>query len=133
VVGEAELPVAGREPRLEVRDTHFDNKPVDLPMAVLFGKPPKMERAYETQAWPVGSALPPLSLGDAIARVLQFPAVASKQFLITIGDRSITGMVARDQMVGPWQVPVADQAITTLSLRSMPARRWRWVNVRRWR
>ena len=118
VVGEAELPAVGREPRLEVRDTHFDNKPVDLPMAVLFGKPPKMERAFTTQAWPVGAAAPSLSLGDAIARVLQFPAVASKQFLITIGDRSITGMVARDQMVGPWQVPVADQAITTLSLRS---------------
>ena len=101
---------------LVLNDTHFDNKPVDLPMDVLFGKPPKMHRSAET-----GQAeLPALdfagaSLDEAIKRVLALPSVASKHFLITIGDRSITGMVARDQMVGPWQVPVANCAITTAS------------------
>ena len=100
-------------PRLEVSDTRFDNAPVDLPLAVLFGKPPKMRRSFarrdpELAALDTGS----MDLGEAIERVLRFPAVASKHFLITIGDRSITGLVAREQMVGPWQVPVADAAVT---------------------
>lgn len=108
VVGEAI-----EEAQLEVRDPQFDNAPVDLPLSVLFGKPPKMTRRFETEAI-VG---PPLSmagieLAEAIDRLLKFPAVASKQFLITIGDRSITGLVAREQMVGPHQVPVADLAVT---------------------
>jgi len=99
---------------LIVNDTHFDAKPVDLPMSVLFGKPPKMHREgnkrdYETQAFDGAN----IELGEAIRRVLQHPTVASKSFLITIGDRTVTGQVVRDQFVGPWQVPVADCAVTT--------------------
>ncbi|WP_417596874.1 phosphoribosylformylglycinamidine synthase [Oceanospirillum sp.] len=109
VVGEAT-----EEMHLTVQDTVFSNEPVDLPMSVLFGKPPKMHREFNR----VNPELPELKLEgvelkEAAKRVLQLPTVASKNFLITIGDRSITGMVARDQMVGPWQVPVADVAVTT--------------------
>ncbi|MGV2932659.1 phosphoribosylformylglycinamidine synthase [Vreelandella venusta] len=101
---------------LEVRDGHFDTKPVDLPMSVLFGKPPKMTRSFERQTPELsGVMLDNLDLREAMDRVLRLPTVASKSFLITIGDRSITGQVARDQMVGPWQVPVADVAVTTAS------------------
>jgi len=101
---------------LEVRDGHFDSKPVDLPMSVLFGKPPKMTREFSRQSTEMpGVMLDNLDLREAMDRVLRLPTVASKSFLITIGDRSITGQVARDQMVGPWQVPVADVAVTTAS------------------
>ncbi|WP_043528160.1 phosphoribosylformylglycinamidine synthase [Litchfieldella xinjiangensis] len=101
---------------LEVRDGHFDTQPVDLPMSVLFGKPPKMQREFERHQLDLpGVGLDNLDLREALDRVLRLPAVASKSFLITIGDRSITGQVARDQMVGPWQVPVADVAVTTAS------------------
>ena len=114
VVGEASA-----EPHLEVRDPYFDNAPVDLPLAVLFGKPPKMERSFQRRA--LSRPAPDfsgVSLADALDRVLTFPAVASKRFLVTIGDRSITGLVAREQMVGPWQVPVADVAVTLAGYRS---------------
>lgn len=109
VVGEALA-----EHHLTVTDGHFETKPVDLPMSVLFGKPPKMQRSFERQTL----ALPELnlegiSIKDAAERILSLPTVASKQFLITIGDRSVSGLVVRDQMVGPWQVPVADCAVTT--------------------
>jgi len=102
---------------LTVHDEHFGNDPVDLPMPVLFGKPPKMLREYRTAA----AQLPALDLSgielrEAAYRVLQLPAVASKKFLITIGDRTVTGLVTRDQFVGPWQVPVADLAVTTTTL-----------------
>ncbi|MGD8416335.1 MAG: phosphoribosylformylglycinamidine synthase [Pseudomonadales bacterium] len=108
VVGRAEA-----ERHLTVSDPTFGNDPVDLPLSVLFGKPPKMTRDYRTtRRDDVGLDLSGVSLSEAIDRVLRFPAVASKQFLITIGDRSITGMVAREQLVGPWQVPVADLAVT---------------------
>ncbi|MFW6345488.1 MAG: phosphoribosylformylglycinamidine synthase, partial [Halomonas sp.] len=101
---------------LAVRDGHFESRPVDLPMSVLFGKPPKMTREFRREALPLsGVMLDNLDLREAMDRVLRLPAVASKSFLITIGDRSITGQVARDQMVGPWQVPVADVAVTTAS------------------
>ncbi|MDQ7733474.1 phosphoribosylformylglycinamidine synthase [Halomonas sp. SpR1] len=101
---------------LEVRDGHFDSKPVDLPMSVLFGKAPKMQREFERHDPELsGVMLDNLDLREALDRVLRLPTVASKSFLITIGDRSITGQVARDQMVGPWQVPVADVAVTTAS------------------
>lgn len=109
VVGDATA-----ENHIVLNDTHFDTKPVDLPMSVLFGKPPKMhrtaeKRTYETQAFETKG----LSLYEAAERVIQHPTVASKSFLITIGDRSVTGQVVRDQFVGPWQVPVADCAVTT--------------------
>ena len=101
---------------LTVTDGHFVSQPVDLPMSVLFGKPPKMQRAFQRQDNTLSSVmLDNLDLREAMDRVLRLPAVGSKSFLITIGDRSITGQVARDQMVGPWQVPVADVAVTTAS------------------
>ncbi|MFO1493617.1 MAG: phosphoribosylformylglycinamidine synthase [Lysobacterales bacterium] len=87
---------------------------IDLPMAVLFGKAPKLHKQairHRASAGP-GLDLGTLSLGEALQRVLRFPAVASKQFLITIGDRSVGGLTHRDQMVGPWQTPVADVAVT---------------------
>ncbi len=110
VVGEAT-----EEQLLELRDAEFDNKPVDLPMSVLFGKPPRMHREVIRQPVAHAPLTIDLSVAQATERVLQLPAVASKQFLITIGDRTVTGMVSRDQMVGPWQVPVADCAITTVA------------------
>ncbi|WP_372610317.1 phosphoribosylformylglycinamidine synthase, partial [Halomonas sp.] len=97
-------------------DGHFDSKPVDLPMSLLFGKTPRMQREFQRQSRELsGVMLDNLDLREAMERVLRLPTVAAKGFLITIGDRSITGMVARDQMVGPWQVPVADVAVTTAS------------------
>ena len=107
---------ATEEHHLTLGDTHFQNKPVDLPMSVLFGKPPKMHRTVERKSYEVPQFdATSIDLKDAAERVLKLPAVASKSFLITIGDRSITGQVARDQMVGPWQVPVANCAVTTAS------------------
>ena len=108
VVGEAT-----EERRLTVADSHFANNAVDMPLEVLLGKPPRMHRSVsrETELGDDFSAAG-LDLGEVVERVLRHPAVASKSFLITIGDRSITGLVARDQFVGPWQVPVADCAVT---------------------
>ncbi|EED34697.1 phosphoribosylformylglycinamidine synthase [Luminiphilus syltensis NOR5-1B] len=103
---------------LSVADALFDNMPVDLTMSLLFGKPPKMHRIANHHPAPADSFTGDVPIADALQRVLTFPAVAGKGFLITIGDRSVTGMVARDQMVGPWQVPVADCAVTTVSLSS---------------
>ena len=98
---------------LSLYDEQFDNFPVSIPLDILLGKPPKMQRAIERQAYPEYPLdLEGVQLGEALERVLQFPAVASKQFLITIGDRSITGQVACQPMIGPWQVPVADAAVT---------------------
>ena len=106
--------VIGRAQK-ELRLTLSDDaeKAIDLPLQMLFGKPPKMERTFTRTKISVA----PLDLGnitiaDAVKRLLRLPTIASKSFLITIGDRSITGMVVQDQMVGPWQVPVADCAVT---------------------
>lgn len=111
VVGEAT-----EAKQITVADNHFDNKPVDLPMSVLFGKAPKMHRTATKLDLPATAFLPEqLDLSESVFRVLRHPSVASKSFLITIGDRSVTGMVARDQMVGPWQIPVADCAVTTVT------------------
>ena len=105
--------------QLLVDDEHFDNSPVDLPLDVLLGKPPKMTRDFTREpARLTALALEDVALEEAITRVLHFPAVASKQFLITIGDRSITGMVATQPMIGPWQVPVADAAVTLSGYRT---------------
>ena len=113
----AVLGTATVEERLQLDDEHFADTPIDLPMSVLFGKPPKMHRQVESRQRPKQDyALEDFTLQEAAHRILQLPTVSSKSFLITIGDRSITGMVARDQMVGPWQVPVADVAVTTSSL-----------------
>jgi len=98
---------------LTVEDAHFGNKPVDMDLSVLLGKPPKMTRdvVHVSRALPVFDAAK-VNLAEAVDRVLHLPGVADKTFLITIGDRSVTGLIARDQMVGPWQVPVADVAVT---------------------
>lgn len=111
VVGEAT-----EEKHLTVADSHFGNNPVDMPLDVLLGKPPRMHRSVTREA-ELGDdfAAAGLDLAESTERVLRHPAVASKNFLITIGDRTITGLVARDQMVGPWQVPVADCAVTATS------------------
>jgi len=109
----AVLGKATAERKLRVSDPHFGNTPVDLPLDVLLGKPPKMHRDVTHQATPQPeferSGIEPV---DALYRVLRLPAVADKTFLISIGDRSVSGLVARDQMVGPWQVPVADASVT---------------------
>ena len=88
--------------------------PIDLPLDVLFGKPPRMQRDARRRVarMDLVPEIEGISLDDAIARVLRFPAVGSKSFLVTIGDRTVGGLCARDQMVGPWQVPVADCAVT---------------------
>jgi phosphoribosylformylglycinamidine synthase len=112
----AVLGEATHEEHLALSDAHFDNSPIDLPMSVLFGKPPKMHRDVTSVARPNQPLSVSIALGEAIERVLSLPTVADKSFLITIGDRSVTGMVTRDQMVGPWQVPVADCAVTTSAL-----------------
>lgn len=104
---------ATMDQQLLVGDSLFDNYPVNLPMNVLLGKPPKMLRDVHHQTFHKPELkLDGIVLREAVERVLTLPTVASKAFLITIGDRTITGMVARDQMVGPWQVPVADVAVT---------------------
>ena len=114
VVGEA---VA--EQHLSLSDEHFDNKPIDLPLEVLLGKPPKMSRDVVTQkAQSAALDEASIDLAEAVKRVLTLPTVADKSFLITIGDRTVTGLVNRDQMVGPWQVPVADCAVTAASFDS---------------
>ncbi len=104
---------ATEERHLLVGDGLFDNYPVDMSMDMLLGKPPKMLRQVHHKTFHKPELeLDAIKLDEAIERVLRLPTVASKAFLITIGDRTITGMVNRDQMVGPWQVPVADVAVT---------------------
>ena len=101
---------------LTLEDAHFENTPIDMPLDILLGKAPKMLRDVTSQQV-TGNALlrDGIDWEEASHRVLRLPAVAEKTFLITIGDRSITGLVARDQMVGPWQIPVADCAVTAAS------------------
>jgi len=98
---------------LVVNDREFDNSPVDMPMDMLLGNPPKMTRDVERVAVPETRLdLSGIELQEAVSRVLRFPAVANKGFLIHIGDRTVGGLSVRDQLVGPWQVPVSDVAIT---------------------
>jgi len=109
VIGEAT-----EEEQLILGDGHFDNTPIDMPMEVLLGKPPKMLRDVHHQTFHKPEfKTANIDLMEAALRVLRLPTVADKTFLITIGDRSVTGLVTRDQMVGPWQVPVADVAVTS--------------------
>ncbi|KAK3057626.1 phosphoribosylformylglycinamidine synthase [Extremus antarcticus] len=109
------------------RDSPDNPTPIDLPMPVLFGKPPKMHRIVDSRRLKLptfdsslSTYLPKVSvdavLGEAVDRVLQLPSVGSKSFLITIGDRTVGGLTVRDQMVGPWQTPVADVSVTATSL-----------------
>ncbi|MDX3774377.1 phosphoribosylformylglycinamidine synthase [Chromatiaceae bacterium AAb-1] len=111
VVGEATA-----EQHLTLTDKHFGNTPIDLPLNVLLGKAPKMQRDVQSKkAAGKPLALSGVTVADAAERLLRLPAIAEKTFLVTIGDRSVTGLVARDQMVGPWQVPVADCGVTAAS------------------
>ncbi|HVU32476.1 MAG TPA: phosphoribosylformylglycinamidine synthase [Opitutaceae bacterium] len=112
IVGEATA-----EKRLVLEDPHFRNTPIDMPLEVLLGKPPRMHRVEHSCRRPVSAlALPgSATLGEAVRRVLAHPAVADKTFLISIGDRTLGGLICRDQMVGPWQVPVADCGVTAAS------------------
>ncbi|GAC15161.1 phosphoribosylformylglycinamidine synthase [Aliiglaciecola lipolytica] len=111
VVGEAT-----EAPHLALHDEHFGDLPIDLPLDVLLGKPPKMHRDV-TSTTSVGDdfVASSVDINQAAERILRLPTVAEKTFLITIGDRSVTGLVSRDQMVGPWQIPVADVAVTASS------------------
>ena len=115
---------ATEELHLTVTDEHFANNkklntPIDLPLDVLLGKTPKIYKDVKTATAEGDSLdLSTVTLTDAADRILSLPTVAEKTFLITIGDRSVTGMVNRDQMVGPWQVPVADCGVTASALDS---------------
>ena len=108
--------VVGRavaEEELLLKDRLLKESPVDLPLSVLFGKPPRMHRDVRRvapKAAPLGSDI---DVAEAVHRVMGHPTVGSKSFLITIADRTVGGQIARDQMVGPWQTPVADVAVTT--------------------
>ncbi|OGA31590.1 MAG: phosphoribosylformylglycinamidine synthase [Betaproteobacteria bacterium RIFCSPLOWO2_12_FULL_64_23] len=111
----AVLGVATLEPQLTLADERYANKPVDMDLGVLLGKPPRMLREVARRK----RALPPFSaagieLHEACYRVLRHPTVADKTFLISIGDRTVGGLCARDPFVGPWQTPVADCAVTLL-------------------
>lgn len=110
---------ATAEQNLILHDEHFDENSVDLPLDVLLGKTPKMLRDVKSAGNCASDfAVENITIDDALTRLLQLPTIAEKTFLVTIGDRTVTGMVARDQMVGPWQVPVADVAVTTSSFDS---------------
>jgi len=103
---------------LTVRDPLFEDRPVDMPIDVLLGKPPRLTRdvsSVPAQRRPLDSAR--IELREAAYRVLRLPAVADKTFLITIGDRTVGGLISRDQLVGPWQVPVSDVAVTLADYR----------------
>ncbi|HTN94778.1 MAG TPA: phosphoribosylformylglycinamidine synthase [Gallionella sp.] len=107
--------VTTQEDNLTVHDQEFGNYPVDMPLPVLLGKPPKMTRNVVREIPRlVACDISQIDLREAVERVLRLPSVANKTFLISIGDRTVGGMTARDQMVGPWQVPVADVAVTVM-------------------
>jgi phosphoribosylformylglycinamidine synthase len=107
IVGEAK-----EGDQLEVSDSMLGGSPVDIPLSVLFGKPPKLHKSVSRESVKTKPLQSGINLDEALLRVLSHPTVASKKFLITIGDRSVGGLVARDQMVGPWQTPVADVSVT---------------------
>ncbi|KAI9731907.1 MAG: hypothetical protein M1834_004358 [Cirrosporium novae-zelandiae] len=124
VVGTA---IEKKELVLTDRNSQDCSKPIDLPMDILFGKTPKLTKVVETRKLRLPSFDSSLStyrpkapingaFDEALTRVLRLPSVGSKKFLITIGDRTVGGLTARDQMVGPWQVPVADCSVTAESL-----------------
>ena len=107
--------VATADDQLTVHDKEFGDYPVDMPLSVLLGKPPKMTRTVVRETARLSSFnTGNIELREAVERVLRLPAVANKIFLISIGDRTLGGMTARDQMVGRWQVPVADVAVTLM-------------------
>ena len=111
VIGEARADL-----QLVLTDHLFEDRPIDMPLPVVLGKPPRLAFDAHRQ----DASFPPfdasgITIKEALARILRLPAVADKRFLITIGDRTVSGLVVRDPMVGPWQVPVADCAVTASS------------------
>ena len=99
--------------KLTLEDRHFEDRPVDMPVDVVLGKAPKMLRDVKSvRSQGTGFDPAPIPLRDAVSRLLALPTIADKTFLITIGDRTVGGLIARDQLVGPWQVAVADVAVT---------------------
>ncbi len=114
----AVIGAATAEPQLIVEDRSFANTPIDMPMQVLLGKLPRLQRAaIRSPRSTPALDLSGIEIAPAVERILRLPAVASKGFLITIGDRTVGGLSCRDQMVGPWQVPVADCAVSCASFR----------------
>jgi phosphoribosylformylglycinamidine synthase len=111
--------VATADDQLTVHDREFGDYPVDMPLSVLLGKPPKMTRNVVRETARLSSFdTGNIELREAVERVLRLPSVANKTFLISIGDRTVGGMTARDQMVGRWQVPVADVAVTLMGFKT---------------
>ena len=143
IVGEAV-----QEPHLSLTDdkapdrldqpSPVDMSPVDIPpvnikMEALFAKVPPLQKRVQTQTIACETLdLSKIEIKEAIERILNLPTVASKSFLITIADRSVGGLVAQDQMVGAYQVPVADCSVTVRALMIIVARRWRWVSEHLW-
>ena len=111
--------VATGDGQLILEDEHFGDKPIDMDIKVLLGKPPRMvrnvKRVKQVRKAANFEGVKPI---DALTRVLHLPAVADKTFLITITDRTVTGRVARDQMVGKYQLPAADCAVTTMGYKT---------------
>jgi phosphoribosylformylglycinamidine synthase len=109
---------AAGDGRLVLEDEHFHDRPIDMDLGVLLGKPPRMLReASRDHTRPPALDLTGVTPIEALERVLQLPAVADKTFLISIADRSVTGLVHRDQMAGPFQLPVSDCAVTLIGHR----------------
>jgi len=104
---------ATKEQHLILNDSYFANRAIDMSLEILLGKPPRMSRnvTHEENIQDVFNT-DNINITDAAERILHLPSVADKSFLISIGDRSVTGQVVQEQMVGPWQVPVADAAVT---------------------
>ncbi|UCD70356.1 MAG: phosphoribosylformylglycinamidine synthase [Betaproteobacteria bacterium] len=111
----AVLGAATDDRHLQVSDPLFGNDPVDVDLSVILGKPPRMIRDVAREETPLRPVdLSAVTIDEAARRVLRFPAVADKTFLISIGDRTVGGLCSRDPFVGPWQVPVADVAVTLM-------------------
>ncbi|MCF6317755.1 MAG: phosphoribosylformylglycinamidine synthase [Proteobacteria bacterium] len=109
----AVLGIATLKPQLTVTDKHFKDKPVEIPMSLLFGNTPKTFKHIQTQTPHLKKFdTTKITIANAVTQLLNFPTIASKKYLITIGDRTVSGLIHRDQMVGPWQVPVADCGVT---------------------
>lgn len=108
--------VTTKEPQLVINDSLFDNQPANIPMSLLFGSAPKITKNIKSATPKLPNFdITKISVEEAVERVLQIPSVGSKKFLITIGDRNVGGLTARDQMIGPWQVPVSDCAVSATS------------------
>ena len=115
----AYIGVATGDGQLVLHDSHFGDNPIDMDIKVLLGKPPRMVRDVKRTAKKLGkTSFAGVRPTDALMRVLHLPAVADKTFLITITDRSVTGRVARDQMCGPYQLPVSDVAVAAMGYKT---------------